>query len=266
MSFVLYLFLVHLGVGISLSLILVSKEAGLKFFRFNAGIAALLLATAMAFRPPTDVIGDTVIGAASITMLGIALATLTIYWLIAGRVLSQLRPILAVVATVAGFIAITLHSLVAATPAVSGGLLTVASALTAVALLGCTCTAMVLGHWYLVIPSMDIRHLQRIVFLHIITLGARIIIVAIALIVALSEPLLTGQSLQQYVVSIDGIFLWQRILFGLAVPMVLAYLTWETAKIRSTQSATGILYVDFFTVMVGEVLSGYLWLSIGLAV
>ena len=66
--------------------------------------------------------------------------------------------------------------------------------------------------------------------------------------------------------SIDGIFLWQRILFGLAVPMVLAYLTWETAKIRSTQSATGILYVDFFTVMVGEVLSGYLWLSTGLAV
>ena len=125
---------------------------------------------------------------------------------------------------------------------------------------------MVLGHWYLVIPSMDIRHLRSIVFLHIITLGARIVIVVIALIVALSEPLLTGQSLQQYVVSIDGIFLWQRILFGLAVPMVLAYLTWETAKIRSTQSATGILYVDFFTVMVGEVLSGYLWLSTGLAV
>ena len=125
---------------------------------------------------------------------------------------------------------------------------------------------MVLGHWYLVIPSMDIRHLRSIVFLHIITLGARIVIVVIALIVALSEPLLTGQALQQYVVSIDGIFLWQRILFGLAVPMVLAYLTWETAKIRSTQSATGILYVDFFTVMVGEVLSGYLWLSTGLAV
>ena len=128
MSFVLYLFLVHLGVGIGLALLLVSKEVGLKFFRFNAGVAALLLATAMAFRPPTAVIGDTVIGAASITMLGIALATLTIYWLIAGRVLSQFRPVLAVVVTVAGFIAVALHSLVAATPAVSGGLLTAASA------------------------------------------------------------------------------------------------------------------------------------------
>ncbi len=42
---------------------------------------------------------------------------------------------------------------------------------------------------------------------------------------------------------------------------MLSYLTWETAKIQSTQSATGILYVDFFTVIVGEVLAKYLLLS-----
>ena len=41
----------------------------------------------------------------------------------------------------------------------------------------------------------------------------------------------------------------------------LPILTWETAKIRSTQSATGILYVDFFTVMVGEVLAKYIILA-----
>ena len=58
-----------------------------------------------------------------------------------------------------------------------------------------------------------------------------------------------------------GIFFWQRVLFGLAGPALLSYLTWETAKIRSTQSATGILYVDFFTVVVGEVLAKYLLLA-----
>ena len=58
--------------------------------------------------------------------------------------------------------------------------------------------------------------------------------------------------------SVDGIFFWQRVLFGLAGPALLSYLTWETAKIRSTQSATGILYVDFFTVVVGEVLAKYI--------
>ena len=35
----------------------------------------------------------------------------------------------------------------------------------------------------------------------------------------------------------------------------------ETAKIQATQSATGILYVDFFTVIVGEVLAKYVLLS-----
>ena len=66
---------------------------------------------------------------------------------------------------------------------------------------------------------------------------------------------------RRYITSLDGIFFWQRVLFGLAGPAVLSYLTWETAKIRSTQSATGILYVDFFTVVVGEVLAKYLLLA-----
>ena len=65
-------------------------------------------------------------------------------------------------------------------------------------------------------------------------------------------------SFRHYILSVDGIFFWQRVLFGLAGPAVLSYLTWETAKIRSTQSATGILYVDFFTVVVGEVLAKYI--------
>ena len=61
--------------------------------------------------------------------------------------------------------------------------------------------------------------------------------------------------------SVDGIFFWQRVLFGLAGPALLSYLTWETAKIRSTQSATGILYVDLFTVVVGEILAKYILLA-----
>ena len=70
-----------------------------------------------------------------------------------------------------------------------------------------------------------------------------------------------GPSFRHYILSVGGIFFWQRVLFGLGGPALLSYLTWETAKIRSTQSATGILYVDFFTVVVGEVLAKYLLLA-----
>jgi hypothetical protein len=260
-SSVLYLFLSHLGIGIAFTLLLVSKEAGVKFFRFNAGLAAVLLAAALAFRPDTARVAQP----AAFVALAVALGCLTIYWIIAGRVWAWLRPPLAMIASAAGAVAAVTHG-IAASSEVTGAALCAASALTSAALLGGACTAMVLGHWYLVIPSMQVGHLQRSVGFHLLSLAARIAVVAIVLASAAGVPLLTGRSLRGYVTSIDGIFFWQRVLFGLAGPAVLGYLTWETAKIRSTQSATGILYVDFFTVIVGEVLAGYVLLATGLAV
>jgi len=258
---VIYLFLAHLGIGIAFTLLLVSKEAGVKFFRFNAGVAAALVAAALAFRPATALVATP----AAFVALAVTLACLTVYWVIAGRIWGWLRPPLAIVASLSGASAVVMHGLAAGTE-VTGPALTATSALTSAALLGGSCTAMVLGHWYLVIPSMQVGHLQRMVGIHIATLAARVVVVGIVLAAAISVPLLTGRSLRGYVLSIDGVFFWQRVLFGLAGPAVLAYLTWETAKIRSTQSATGILYVDFFTVIVGEVLANYVLLSTGLAI
>ena len=145
-------------------------------------------------------------------------------------------------------------------------LLTVVSFLSSAALLGGACTAMILGHWYLVIPSLEVRHLQSIVRVHIASMVVRIAVVGAAVFAgswccSKRARLSDVASFRRYITSVDGIFFWQRVLFGLAGPAVLSYLTWETAKIRSTQSATGILYVDFFTVVVGEVLAKYLLLA-----
>ena len=140
--------------------------------------------------------------------------------------------------------------------------MTVASFLSSAALLGGACTAMILGHWYLVIPSLQVKHLQSIVKVHIASMVVRVVVVAAAVFMAIVtwQPGL-GPSFRGYIFSVAGIFFWQRVLFGLVGPALLSYLTWETAKIRSTQSATGILYVDFFTVVVGEVLAKYLLLA-----
>ncbi len=268
MSSVLYLFLAHLGVGIACTLPLVPKEAGLKFFRFNTGMAAALIAAAITFRPDATLAGasvaNTVANPASLTALSVTLGALTLYWITAGRVLTALRPVLLAVGAVAGLATAVLHGLAAAS--VSGAPLTVISTVTSATLLGGACTAMVLGHWYLILPSMQVSYLQRIVGFHILTLAARVALFAAVLVLAWQEPLPAGQSVRHYVTSLDGIFFWQRALFGLAAPIVLSWLTWETAKIRSTQSATGILYVDFFTVVVGEIMASYVLLSIGLAV
>ena len=54
-------------------------------------------------------------------------------------------------------------------------------------------------------------------------------------------------------------------LVGLVGPAILAGLAWQTAKIRSTQSATGILYVVVIMVFLAEVVSMVLFRVSGFA-
>lgn len=261
LSSVLFLFLAHLGVGIAFTLVVVSREAGVKFFRFNAGLAAILLAVALAFRP----VGKDIAAATpfALAMLAICEAAIILYWATVGRMWASIRPALTWLAVVAGALAILAQALaIAAGRSLPMQVLTAASFLSSAALLGGACTAMILGHWYLVIPSMRVSHLQSIVKVHIVAMIVRIAVVGAAVFVAIVtwQPGL-GPSFGHYITSVASVFFWQRVLFGLVGPAVLLPLTWETAKIRSTQSATGILYVDFFTVVVGEVLAKYLLLA-----
>jgi protein NrfD len=261
LSAVLFLFLAHLGVGIMATLVVVSRQAGVKFFRFNAGLAAILIAVAFAFRPSE--LPESAIGTTALVALGIAELAVVVYWATVGRALASIRPAIVAVGVGAGVVALVAQALVvAADRAIPMQVMTVVSFLSSAALLGGACTAMILGHWYLVIPSMQVSHLQSIVKVHIASMVVRIVVVAAAVFLAIGtwQPGL-GPSFRHYITSVAGIFFWQRVLFGLFGPALLSYLTWETAKIRSTQSATGILYVDFFAVVVGEVLAKYLLLA-----
>ena len=236
-----------------------SREAGVKFFRFNAGLAAILLAVAFALRPPET--SATEIGRLAVIALVVAEAAILVYWATVGRVLASVRPVIAGTAVLGGLVGLVAQGIDQA-PGLPAQAMTVASFLSSAALLGGACTAMILGHWYLVIPSLQVKHLQSIVKVHIASMVVRVVVVAAAVFLAIVswQPGL-GPSFRHYIFSVSGIFFWQRVLFGLFGPALLSYLTWETAKIRSTQSATGILYVDFFTVVVGEVLAKYLLLA-----
>ena len=264
LSLVLFLFLTHLGVGIAWTLLLVPHVAGVKFFRFNAGLAVVLLVIGLAFDPGIGDAGN-VWNSVSALALRTATGALLLFWITVGRMAKALQPGFLWTTVVASGVMLVAQAFgVASVHPVSMPVLAVASFVSSAALLGGTCTAMILGHWYLVLPSMDVSLLQKIVKFHIGSTIVRIAVVGVAVyiaVVSLESGL--GFNFQRYVLSVAGVFFWQRVLFGLLGPSVLAYLTWETAKIRSTQSATGILYVDFFTVMVGEILAKYLFLSTG---
>ena len=128
---------------------------------------------------------------------------------------------------------------------------------TSAALLGAVMTAMLLGHNYLVAPSMSIRPLMTL-------------LVAIT-VTTLLRGAVDGYALWDWTRShsLDNLgndlLLWLpvRWLLGIIAPLGLNAMVWQTAKIRSTQSATGILYVLVIFCLLGE-LTGQLLREPGL--
>ena len=189
----------------------------MKFFRFNAGLAAVLMAVAFAFRPPET--AATEVGRIAVLALVVAEAAIVVYWATVGRVLAKVRPLIAGIAVAGepGRARGSGHSTRRRASATQ--VMTVASFLSSAALLGGACTAMILGHWYLVIPSLQVSHLQSIVKVHIASMVVRVVVVAAAVFLAIVtwQPG-SGPSFRGYILSVSGIFFWQRVLFGLLGP------------------------------------------------
>src|SRR4051794_12235760 len=163
LSTVLFFFLAHLGVGIAFTLAFVHREAGVKFFRFNGGLAAILIVIALAFRFQTVAALRAGLSAAGAVLVLRAANTLFFLGAI-GRVFTRARTAILSAAAVSGLAAIALQGLDVASGAPAPLMtLTVISFLTSALMLGGACTAMILGHWYLVIPSMEVSYLQAIV-------------------------------------------------------------------------------------------------------
>ena len=121
--------------------------------------------------------------------------------------------------------------------------------LTSAALLGSAMSAMLMGHSYLIAPGMSMTPLLRL-------LGA----LAMALLLRMAAD---GFGLWRWTTAhspgtlTDDVLLWLpvRWFVGFALPLVLGWMAWQTARIRSTQSATGILYVVVIFCFLGELTS-----------
>lgn len=121
---------------------------------------------------------------------------------------------------------------------------------------------MIFGHWYLVNRSLPMEHLIRTSKYLIYFSYLKIAIVARATYkIYEANPDTFGQFMS---LTNHGIFFWGRILAGLGVPLVAAHLSYESAKIKSNQSATGILYAGVIFVLMGELLGLYLFSITGI--
>lgn len=113
--------------------------------------------------------------------------------------------------------------------------------------LGVTMAAMLLGHWYLNTPTMQLAPLRRLVLLMAVVVAARCVVCAFGLAgkwQTIGPP-----------DSAEWSFLALRWLSGLLGTLLLAKMAWQTLKIPNTQSATGILYVAVIATFLGELTS-----------
>jgi hypothetical protein len=126
------------------------------------------------------------------------------------------------------------------------------------ALLGSAITAMLMGHSYLIAPSMSLTPLLRL-------LAA--LLAATLLRMALAGVGLWSWTAQHSLGNLEDETVWWLPLrwgLGFLAPLVLGWMAWQTTRIRSTQSATGILYVVVVFCFLGELTSQLLLWNTGL--
>ncbi len=136
--------------------------------------------------------------------------------------------------------------------------LNAAGTLASASLMGSTLTAMLLGHYYLTAPAMSIAPLRSLVRWMSWALLVRALMAGLG-----AWYLYGGAGASSLPSSVSPFFLAVRWGMGFAGTALATYLTWKTVEIRSTQSATGILYIALALVLFGELAAMTMSRSVG---
>ncbi|MBV9545804.1 MAG: hypothetical protein JOY61_15645, partial [Chloroflexi bacterium] len=126
--------------------------------------------------------------------------------------------------------------------------------------LGSALTGLSLGHWYLVSPTLSIQPLVRVNFLCLGAIVAQLFLLPILMFGPGTAADALHSLLTDYL-----LFLGVRVIFGLLVPLGATVMTWRTARIRSLDSATGLLYIVAALVLAGEIAARALFFLTGVA-
>jgi len=189
----------------------------------------------------------------------VALALIAaIYGIRLGR--GHRTPILAA----AGLVAAGLALLAAAVGWGGGGLVSAALLVELTFLataLGGVWATMILGHWYLVTPRLPEAPLVRL---------SRWLELALAVQLGLFVAWIGlgagpgGSPAFAALVGPWALFVWLRLLVGLVFPLVVSWAAVQTARSRSMESATGLLYINVGTIAAGTILAAGLYFGAGL--
>ena len=123
--------------------------------------------------------------------------------------------------------------------------------------------AMILGHWYLVTPKLPEAPLILI---------SRALLAVVALQIVLFTVWVStgagpgGGGPFTVLVGPWALFVWLRLIVGLLFPLIVSWAAVQTARTRSMESATGLLYINVGTIAAGTILAAGLYFGAGLLV
>ena len=280
-SFILVLFLYQLSVGCILTLSLMPlKEVDRKFYQLSCGLGSILMAIGLGFSlyypfelPKNFGVSSGQLGILPKVALGLFFAYLAVIFLTYVRL--RMKKVafakgLVRIGALLGTLALICEGLVYRPASLYGGIKNWVMPLdfiTAALFLGVFMLAMVFGHWYLV-QAMPKRLLRRMTEILIVILLVRILVVGGSLWIYAAN-VQGGMEALHSLMDIwngHGMFFWQRVLTGLGIPLVLSFMIWQTAKIGANQSATGLLYVGVVFVIIGEIISKYMFMMSGIPI
>lgn len=131
-------------------------------------------------------------------------------------------------------------------------------------LLGIITYSMTLGHWYLVTPKISVQPLVTAGLITWIVLGVKM---ASSLYYTYKNyDFFEAQTTLGSGYAFNWLLLSMRMSFGYLVILGMSLFNWKLVKMRSTQSATGILYAMTFFVFIGELISMFLFFNYGLRI
>ncbi len=123
--------------------------------------------------------------------------------------------------------------------------------------------AMILGHWYLVTPKLPEGPL--------ILLARALFVVIVVQVALFCTWVATGAGPADVapfaaLVGPWALFVWLRLIVGLVFPLVVSWASVQTARTRSMESATGLLYINVGSIAAGTILAAGLYFGAGLLV